>query len=1335
MKLSRISADQVSRRPDQTAEWLNRLAKQVDIIEETAGSGGGKIDNLPIATTHSLGVVKVGQNLSITPEGVLSATAPTSFDYNSLFNKPKVNSVELTGDKSLSDLGINIPTSYWGQTAVGGVVGGTLTLTDGGQSATISTTGHNTSLAGIRVGNTSNYIEAGVSSTSVVSNTGNVNIKPKSGSSVDVFNAKVINVAAPTNNNDAANKYYVDTGLSSKQDTLIAGSNINIAADGKTISATVPTVGDATLTIQKNGTDVGTFTANATSNKTINITVPTTAADVGALPDSTKYAANLSLTIDSSTFVITGQLKDQDGNNIGNSQTIDLPLESVVVNGSYDSATKEVVLTLENGNTIRFSVADLVSGLQTEITSNNPLNADLVDDSTSTNKFVTSSDITTWNGKQNALTAGSNIQINGSTISATDTTYSAFTGASSGTAGTSGLVPAPAAGDDTKYLSGDGLWKTVSQYSLPIASTSTLGGIKVGNNLTIDAGTGVLDATDTTYTAGTNIDITSNAISTQTRGIEYIVGTQGSSTNVWTGTSTDKGCSGGTLYTGKAIVYRLPYAGTSSAATLNLTLPDGTTTGAKGVKYNTGGNVTTTYGAGCDIFMVYDGTNWKTSAWYDSNNYDRIRYYNDVKAAAAISGSRICVGTDAGYIMAAANATFDINYPLLWAGSAVNSGATNQNFYGAYPGVNLTNNKNGWSGTTNKMVFLVGTLSGTTFTIGSDVFTQTVPNSEDGKVYAPIGIAYSTTNILFYPNNTYWAYKNGEFRPISRPEPVMTGASSGTAGAAGLVPAPAAGDDTKFLSGDGTWKTAGSSSASQSMIIAQGSTQPVFDDMTPIKTFTWAVADTTYRPIYQMENTGWTYDNMDITVAYRITVTGTGISQITDVVDRWFSPTSWPATSVMCRTLSTSAATTGYRYLRAIYPYSGGLNNNTYKIGQEISNYNATSRTIKVEVFKTATGVTWNETKPAGPIYTSSTYQATNSMQPYSTRGWMFRAPASLNATSADAATRVSSYESTTIASSAIKSGEALTANYLAYQADDGKVYMLSNTAKNMACDENARIGVITTAYNNNTAIDTKHFRSVANLNSTQVGYISHGTLALGDRVYLRCTMDSSGNIHSGNYLATSMSAGYTWLPFGTATASNTIYMDVRKPTFYTLNSSGKLTHINGKKTTPDITITSVDPGEGSSLGADEYVAVTGTPDYSEMIDIFYPVGSYYETSDTSFDPNVTWAGTTWQEDTAGRILVAVGSGTFSTVGGTGGSETSTHRHWQTGGADSDHYYDLSSSGVSSEGLGSRVVTKNRVSISTSNATSGAMRQSSTYDADSSTVQPYIVVKRWHRIA
>jgi hypothetical protein len=64
--------------------------------------------------------------------------------------------------------------------------------------------------------------------------------------------------------------------------------------------------------------------------------------------------------------------------------------------------------------------------------------------------------------KQDVLTAGSNITIDNGVISATDTTYSAFGGATSSVAGSAGLVPAPAATDNDKYLKGDGTWATVS---------------------------------------------------------------------------------------------------------------------------------------------------------------------------------------------------------------------------------------------------------------------------------------------------------------------------------------------------------------------------------------------------------------------------------------------------------------------------------------------------------------------------------------------------------------------------------------------------------------------------------------------------------------------------------------------------------------------------------------------------------------------------------------------------------------------------------------------------------------------------------------------------------
>lgn len=112
----------------------------------------------------------------------------------------------------------------------------------------------------------------------------------------------------------------------------------------------------------------------------------------------TSTGSLIDLEMNSSTYVITLSLKDIDGNVIS-TDTVDLPLESVVVGGSYDSVNEKIVLTLENGNTVDIPVGDLVAGLQTEITSNNKLASDLVDDTNSGNKFVTTSEKNAWNAK------------------------------------------------------------------------------------------------------------------------------------------------------------------------------------------------------------------------------------------------------------------------------------------------------------------------------------------------------------------------------------------------------------------------------------------------------------------------------------------------------------------------------------------------------------------------------------------------------------------------------------------------------------------------------------------------------------------------------------------------------------------------------------------------------------------------------------------------------------------------------------------------------------------------------------------------------------------------
>lgn len=86
----------------------------------------------------------------------------------------------------------------------------------------------------------------------------------------------------------------------------------------------------------------------------------------------------------------------------------------------------------------------------------------------------------------------------------TDTTYSTITGATASTAGTSGLVPAPAAGDDGKYLRGDGVWATISSGSTTfedVAFSITT------SSWTLSNGEYVAEVVESSVTATAGIDV------------------------------------------------------------------------------------------------------------------------------------------------------------------------------------------------------------------------------------------------------------------------------------------------------------------------------------------------------------------------------------------------------------------------------------------------------------------------------------------------------------------------------------------------------------------------------------------------------------------------------------------------------------------------------------------------------------------------------------------------------------------------------------------------------------------------------------------------------------
>lgn len=141
----------------------------------------------------------------------------------------------------------------------------------------------------------------------------------------------------------------------------------------------------------------------------------------------------------------------------------------------------------------------------------------------------------------------------------------------------------------------------------------------------------------------------------------------------------------------------------------------------------------------------------------------------------------------------------------------------------------------------------------------------------------------------------------------------------------------------------------------------------------------------------------------------------------------------------------------------------------------------------------------------------------------------------------------------------------------------------------------------------------------------------------------------------------------------------------------------------------------------------------------------FYPVGSYYETSDSAFDPNTAWGGT-WSLETEG--LVHIGAGSTYSVGDTGGEETHTLTESElpkiTGTIKVRKAQN--SSGTAYAMLNSATGAFTHASVSDATAAIKGGSNVSNAGADTATLsfgnngthnnmQPYVVVNRWHRTA
>ena len=253
----------------------------------------------------------------------------------------------------------------------------------------------------------------------------------------------------------------------------------------------------------------------------------------------------------------------------------------------------------------------------------------------------------------------------------------------------------------------------------------------------------------------------------------FVTGT-GTSNGVWKG-ELAAGTGITALYDGFTIDYWINIAGVSSGTTLNLTLSDGATTGALPVYYQGTTRLTTHYAVNNIVRLTYRevtiGTTNYQGWWcygnYDTNDFYRLRYQNVIKAEKAITSGNVIVGTSAGYKHLKDGTVFDINYPILWAGSNIAVSGTNNNTYLFYPFTVTTTQS--LTLTAYKPVYIKGHLNGTQFTpISTTPLTQTEPTSEDGYDYINLGMAYSTTAMYLLPEHKIFRYINNKFQELTQ---------------------------------------------------------------------------------------------------------------------------------------------------------------------------------------------------------------------------------------------------------------------------------------------------------------------------------------------------------------------------------------------------------------------------------------------------------------------------------------------------------------------------------------------------------------------------------------
>ena len=370
-----------------------------------------------------------------------------------------------------------------------------------------------------------------------------------------------------------------------------------------------------------------------------------------------------------------------------------------------------------------------------------------------------------------------------------------FVGATSAAPGSKGLVPAPQAADDTKFLSGDGTWKTVSggasktvfiwengamydeDYNA-ISGGDVYTALQSSDVEVNDSGFSSLIVENGTYTSWT--DPTYGALSD----VRFFTTEQTSLTGVITRTQYlyDEASGNGWLTPRTMNIQEQLTAGSNISISGSTISATDTTysnfTGATSSVAGSNGLVPAPASGDQEKVLHGDGT-WKdTTAKLVEMSYGESNAW--AKFIAAYNAGSIV------YCRASSNAN-------------PGTGSQTRKAFMAY--VN-----NATSPTNVEFQYVRSQSSKTDSQQCDQVFVYKLTNASGGTWTVESRNMAPNINVSGPVTKTFTAGANAT---ITIGADAMTGATSSAAGTAGVVPAPAAGDEGKFLKGDGTWATAG----------------------------------------------------------------------------------------------------------------------------------------------------------------------------------------------------------------------------------------------------------------------------------------------------------------------------------------------------------------------------------------------------------------------------------------------------------------------------------------------------------------------------------------------